>query len=154
MYTRNENKQLGRLATLAALLLTVAAGLAIAQTGGGFDLTWNTYNGGGATFSAGGGFSLGGTIAQPDAGPTTGPMTSGGFSLVGGFWPVGLVCYCAGDLNGDGAKNGKDIQKFLDCVIASGAGNCTCADMDGANGVTIADVSVFVTDLLGGAACP
>jgi hypothetical protein len=81
-------------------------------------------------------------------------MTGGGFSLVGGFWPVTLVCYCAGDVNGDGAKNGKDIQKFLDCVIASGAGNCNCADMDAANGVTTADVSVFVSDLLSGAACP
>jgi len=53
--------------TLAALLaLFLLAGAAVhAQTGGGYDLTWNTLDGGGATFSAGGDYQLGGTLGQP-----------------------------------------------------------------------------------------
>lgn len=55
---------------------------AIAQSGGGYDLTWNTVDGGGATFSAGGGYQLGGTIGQADAGT----MSGGAYSLSGGIW--------------------------------------------------------------------
>jgi len=57
-------------------------GTASAQTGGGYDLTWNSIDGGGATFSTGGGYSLGGTIGQADAGAASG----GAYSLSGGFW--------------------------------------------------------------------
>jgi hypothetical protein len=57
---------------------------AVAQTGGAYDLTWNTLDQGGATFSLGGSYRLGGTIAQPDAGGATG----GSYALTGGFWPV------------------------------------------------------------------
>ena len=39
--------------------------------------------------SAGGGYSLGGTIGQPDAGLLTG----NGYTLVGGFWAGGAVQY-------------------------------------------------------------
>lgn len=55
---------------------------ASAQTGGGYDLTWNSIDGGGATFSTGGGYSLGGTIGQADAGAASGAA----YSLSGGFW--------------------------------------------------------------------
>jgi len=55
-----------------------------AQSGGGYDLTWNVLGGGGATFSTGGGYSLGGTIGQPVA--NSAPATGGGYSLAGGFW--------------------------------------------------------------------
>ncbi len=54
---------------------------AIAQSGGGYDLTWNTIDGGGAT-SAGGAYSLSGTVGQPDAGV----MSGGAYTLSGGFW--------------------------------------------------------------------
>jgi hypothetical protein len=58
----------------------VAAALALggvvwAQTGGGFDLTWSTVDGGGFTFSSGSGYELGGTIGQPDAGEASGGAT-------------------------------------------------------------------------------
>jgi hypothetical protein len=70
-----------------ALLLVVAAlflltSVTLAQSGGGYDLTWNTVDGGGATFSSGGGYTLGGTAGQPDAGTLSG----GGYALAGGFW--------------------------------------------------------------------
>ena len=65
-----------------AVLLLLGVGSARAQTGGGYDLTWNSIDGGGATFSTGGGDSLGGTIGQADAGSASG----GSYSLSGGFW--------------------------------------------------------------------
>jgi hypothetical protein len=54
----------------------------VAQTGGGYDLTWNTIDSGGATFSSGGEYSLGATIGQHDASM----MSGGSFTLFGGFW--------------------------------------------------------------------
>ncbi len=53
-----------------------------AQTGGGYDLTWSTIDGGGYAFSIGGGYSLGGTTGQTDAGKLSG----GSYTLNGGFW--------------------------------------------------------------------
>ena len=57
-----------------------------------------------------------------------------------------------GDMNGDGSRNGRDIQQFASCVIAGGA--CSCADVDGLPGVNMGDVAAFVTDVLAGAMCP
>ena len=65
---------------LAAFLLL--ASVALAQSGGGYDLSWNTVDGGGYTFSAGGDYTLGGSIGQPDAGLLIG----GSYMLGGGFW--------------------------------------------------------------------
>jgi len=142
-----------RTSTVLSLGIFVACVLttAQAQTGGGFDLSWSTLDGGGQTFSTGGGFELGGTIGQLDAQPSP-VMAGGAFTLIGGFWPVAQVCYCLGDMNGDGRKDGGDVQRFVDCVISGGA--CSCADVDAANGVTISDVGVFVSDLLDGTSCP
>lgn len=53
-----------------------------AQSGGGYNLTWSTIDGGGYTVSTGGAFTLSGTIGQPDAGVSSG----GAYTLSGGFW--------------------------------------------------------------------
>jgi hypothetical protein len=66
---------------LMGVLLLAGFDLALAQ-GGGFDLTWFTVDGGGASGLSGGGFTLSGTAGQPEAGATSG----GGYALVGGFW--------------------------------------------------------------------
>src|SRR5262249_16333999 len=53
---------------------------------------WYTIDGGGATYLIGAnGYSLGGTVGQPDAGP----MTGDDFALGGGFWfgVGGTACY-------------------------------------------------------------
>ncbi|CAG0929956.1 hypothetical protein TFLX_01499 [Thermoflexales bacterium] len=63
-------------------LLLVLASTALAQSGGGYDLTWNTIDGGGGS-SNGSGYALVGTSGQSDAGET---MTGDGFTLIGGFW--------------------------------------------------------------------
>lgn len=65
---------------LSLTLLTLAPGLA--QTGGGYDLTWNSVDGGGVTFATGGGYELGATIGQADAQS----MGGNGYALTGGFW--------------------------------------------------------------------
>ena len=117
-----------------------------------FDVSWFTVDGGGRIPITGGTFSASGTIGQPDAGPVNGPMVGGSFSLRGGFWPATVpACSCPGDMNGDSLKNGKDIQQFVGCIISGG--NCDCADVDFGNGVSLADVPVFVNSLLSGSAC-
>lgn len=65
------------------LLAAAVVPLALAQTG--YDLSWWTVDGGGQMYSIGGGYEIGGTIGQPDAGVLTG----GGFTLGGGFWRGG-----------------------------------------------------------------
>jgi hypothetical protein len=71
-----------RIALTAALLavLLVSGLSALAQSG--YDLSWWTVDGGGATASTGGGYELGGTAGQPDAGLLSG----GSYALSGGFW--------------------------------------------------------------------
>lgn len=74
------------LAAGALLLLLVWSGVALAQD---FGLAWWTMDGGGETYqaSAGGQFTLGGTIGQPDAGLLAG----GPYTLGGGFWAGGAL---------------------------------------------------------------
>ena len=65
----------------------LAASAALAQTGGGFDLTWSSIDAGGAMFTTGGSFELSGTVGQHDAVPAPMGMSGGSFTLMGGFWP-------------------------------------------------------------------
>jgi len=67
---------------LAALVVLLLSGIVLARPDGEYDLTWSTVDGGGYTFSTGGGYQLGGTIGQPDAGTLSG----GDYTLSGGFW--------------------------------------------------------------------
>jgi hypothetical protein len=73
-----------RIATAVALSAAAmaVAGAASAQVGGAYDLSWNTMDPGGAIGVAGGAYSLGGTVAQIDAGVHSG----GAYLLTGGFW--------------------------------------------------------------------
>ncbi len=136
---------------IAILFLAATGASSRGQSGGGYDLTWSTIDGGGATFSIGGGYELGATSGQPDA--QTPPLMSGGpFELTGGFWPAATVCYCLSDMNGDGERNGADIERFVGCILDGG--DCSCADVDQADGVTLADVEAFAADLLAGDSCP
>lgn len=69
---------------LAALILLVlfSTGAALAVVEAGYGLGWWTSDGGGGT-STGTGYSLSGTIGQPDAGPL---LIGPGYQLSGGFW--------------------------------------------------------------------
>lgn len=61
-------------------------------------------------------------------------------------------CDCPGDVNGDTFRDGLDVQDFVDCLRFGGS--CDCADMDGVGGVDMADVMLFVDEIIGGTACP
>jgi hypothetical protein len=64
---------------------------------------------------------------------------------------------CRGDLNGDLAIDGLDIQMFADCLAGSaGASNCGCADIDANGTLDMNDLNLFVFFLLygSGAPCP
>lgn len=66
---------------IVVIIFAVVVSVAVAQTGGGHDLSWSTVDGGGGT-SIGGTYTLSGAIGQPDAGT----LESGTYTLTGGFF--------------------------------------------------------------------
>ena len=67
-----------------ALLGTVSAAWA-ASPAAIYDLSWNVIAGGGATQTAGGLYTVGGTVGQA----ATGPLNGTGYALNAGFWLPG-----------------------------------------------------------------
>ena len=66
---------------LVGLALAMNGATATAQSGGTYDLTWNSIDGGGGTVT-GDAYTLDGTIGQSDAGSLSG----GSYTLNGGYW--------------------------------------------------------------------
>ena len=91
---------------LATLILQLATAFVHAQS---YSISWYKVAGGGGT-SSGGTYSLTGTIGQPDA---SGAMTSGGYSLTGGFWGFISVVQTAGVPNLIIVGNGPNSVKVL-----------------------------------------
>ena len=121
---------------LTALIGTAAlASTVLAQPA----ITWYTIDGGGGT-SGGGGYTLSGTIGQPDAGAA---MTGGSYTLVGGFWPG--VGSCRADWNEDGLVNSNDISTFLTAWLGSLQMGNLAADFNGDQAVNSNDISAFLT---------
>jgi hypothetical protein len=77
----------------ALLLILCLLGVTLhktqAQSGGGYDLTWNTLESGGPAAALDGGYSLSGNFGQPDASAS---LNGSGYSLTGGFWS-GIPAY-------------------------------------------------------------
>jgi len=74
---------IAEVAVCLVILITLPSALpTAAKLGNSYELSWWTVDGGGAMFSMGGTYSLGGTIGQPDAGALSG----GSYALLGGFW--------------------------------------------------------------------
>ena len=69
------------------VLLVTGVGVLLAQTGGGFTLTWGTVDGGGGS-AAGGGYAMSGTAGQPDVSSS---LSGGRYTLAGGFWHGGGI---------------------------------------------------------------
>jgi hypothetical protein len=123
-------------APLAAAALAWLAAPAAAQS---FDLSWHTMDGGGG-ISSGGGFTLHGTIGQPDAGPAGGPMAGAGFELTGGFWAASAPdapCYADCDESGS-----LDFFDFL-CFQNAFAARDPYADCDGSGSHDFFDFLCF-----------
>jgi hypothetical protein len=75
------------LLALVALLLLASvvladAGPIDAKAAQSYELSWWTVDGGGSTSVSSEGYTLSGTIGQPDAGAASG----GSYTLTGGFW--------------------------------------------------------------------
>ena len=66
---------------LALVLVLALAGGVIAAVPDTFEIAWFTVDSGGGSMS-GSGYTIDGTIGQPDAASTSG----GGYTLDGGFW--------------------------------------------------------------------
>ena len=79
-------------ASLVLGLLCLVAFSSVNSPAQSYSIDWFTIDGGGGT-SAGGVYSISGTIGQPDAGPT---MTGGNFTLTGGFWSLLSVVQTVG----------------------------------------------------------
>lgn len=118
-------------AVSAICFMSLIAATAPAQT---FELTWHATGSGGSA-SAAGNFTLTSTIGQPEASPA-GALTSGTYSLTGGFWSI-LLPYCtvfiAADFDQDCRVDAVDVSAFADC--ASGAAippapECKRMDLD------------------------
>ncbi len=68
---------------LTVLVLLLLSGIALAQVGSGFDLSWHVVaSGGGSGTMAGSGFTTDGTISQNAIGPTSDAT----FTVQQGFW--------------------------------------------------------------------
>ena len=70
-------------------LLGAALSKAQAQSGDGYDLSWNTLDSGGPVAASDGSYRLSGNFGQPDASAS---LNGDGYSLVGGFWS-GIPAY-------------------------------------------------------------
>jgi hypothetical protein len=121
----------------ALLMLLLAAAQTSAQPADG--IIWYTIDCGGSV-STGGPFTLVGTIGQPDAGP---PLSGGGYTLLGGFWPG--IATCAADWNGDGFINSSDISAFLTAWLQSVQDGTLAADFNGDGQANSSDISAFLT---------
>lgn len=75
--------------SLIFVLVTLGStAAAMAGSGGPYEVTWSTIDGGGGS-SMGGGYRLEGTAGQADFGA----MVGGEYRLEGGFWGGGAVGY-------------------------------------------------------------
>lgn len=145
------NRSSARVAAIAVLAVAALGGASASAT---FDLSWYTIDGGGAMFSTGGSYSLGGTIGQHDAGV----MSGGSYTLVGGFWALPTSpALCPGDMNCDGVVNFDDIDLFVEALQGLPSWpypNCPWlnGDVNGDNTVNFDDIDPFVAAI--GTSCP
>lgn len=132
-----------------------------------YDLSWFTIDGGGETFSTGGApgseIQLGGTIGQPDAGPTlTGGAPGNEFELTGGFWP-GVIPgaptdTCPPDIvplpTGDGIVDVNDLLAVINAWGPCADPNNCPADIAPSGGNDTVNVDDLLAVINGWGVCP
>ncbi len=81
----------------------------------------------------------GGELLTPSPVPTSGAPSDLALVVVG--------CGTAGDLNGDGAADGRDVSGLVGCLLEGPTG-CTCGDLNGDGRADEEDAAMFVELLL------
>ena len=128
---------------LMIVFVAVAPVSVLAMSGGDYEISWSTIDGGGGR-STGGDYAIVGTIGQPDAGG----MSGGDFSLAGGFWAGGPTLSCFVNFEHFAAF----AMYWLDTPCNEGNNWCYGADLDYLGDVDIYDVGELAYWWL--AACP
>ena len=137
-----------RSSIIASVCLLIAANLSpnvLAQSGGSYDLSWSTVDGGGS-ISSGGSYTLSGTIGQPDARNHPQAMSGGTYRLTGGFWVIPECPVVPGDYDGDCDVDQADCQVFEVCASSPGIPeevDCSVADFDSDSDVDQSDFAAF-----------
>ena len=131
-------------AYVSAIVFAVGAAAFAPLVDPGFELSWDSIDGGGGT-SSGGVYELSGTIGQPDAGVV---MTGGSYGLIGGFWPGAGPITCTWDCGNDNDGT-VGIVDFLALLAQWDQVGVSC-DFDG-GGVGIVD---FLNLLANWGPCP
>lgn len=116
--------------TLLTVCVLMAAPV-LAMSGGDYEISWGTIDGGGGT-SSGGSYVLTSTIGQPDAAYSSG----GNYELLGGFWPGGPLCFV----------DFYSFARFAEQWLYTGDG--LAADLDGSTVVDFGDLKLFVDEWL------
>jgi hypothetical protein len=112
-------------------IVAVAPVSVLSMTGGDYEISWSTIDGGGAR-SAGGDYAVVGTIGQPDAGE----MSGGDYELSGGFWHRGPILSCFVNF-----EHFAELSlRWLDSPCNEGNNFCEGADLDFSFDVGLGDV--------------
>ena len=119
-------KIVGPKVLILILLLTSST---LAMSGGDYEISWSTIDGGGG-ICTGGPYVLTGTIGQPDAADSQG----GGFIVLGGFWPGTPVCIV----------NLEHFANFAEYWLMTGTGLPADLYVDEYNIVNLDDLDVFL----------
>ena len=150
-----EHKTLRWIAILMGLTL-LATGPILAQ--GGYDLTWWTVDGGGATVSSGEGYTLGGTIGQPDAGTLSGED----YTVIGGFWSFGVgappaICQITGTVLLQGRSDHGGVTIHVDgtpMATTDSGGGFTAANLAPGTHTVRAAHPGYLTSEAASVSCP
>ena len=142
MHMRHSRR--GSNCVLATLALAFALAASVhAQTGGGFDLTWNTIAGGGGA-SNGGGFEVDGTAGQTDAAT----MSGADFTLSGGFWAAfsaAAPAACVGDCDRSGAVSVDELIRMASIALGEAAiSGCQDGDLNRDGKITVEEIIAAV----------
>jgi hypothetical protein len=123
---------------LAGSVLMLASSMRVyAQSGGPYELSWSTIDGGGGR-SNGGPYVVIGTIGQPDAAYSAG----GQYELLGGFWPGGPLCFV------DFRHFARFAEHWLETGCDAGNDFCGGADLNLLGDVDLIDFGLFVEEWL------
>jgi hypothetical protein len=147
----NTSSTAGPRLLLAAAGAALAAGPALAQVGGPFNLTWSVIDCGGSTDGSGGGsFNVAGTIGQP----ATATMSGGPFTVISGFWSVSAPVPCYPNCDGSTVAPILNVIDFT-CFLQKFAAGDPYANCDGSTqqpALNILDFTCFLQRFAAG--CP